>query len=70
MPCAAGDHDNDRSQGREEGHDHHHTTVAPTTTSTTEATVSNGEFTAPTPSVEALAPWDPRSCTASGGEGP
>ena len=27
-------------------------------------------FQAPTPTVEPLAPWDPRSCTPSGGEGP
>ena len=30
----------------------------------------SGAFQAPTPAVEPLAPWDPRSCTASGGEGP
>ena len=28
-----------------------------------------GAFQAPTPTVEKLAPWDPRSCTPSGGEG-
>jgi len=40
------------------------------TTTTTTTTPANGEFSAPTASVGALAPWDPRSCTASGGEGP
>jgi hypothetical protein len=30
----------------------------------------NGDFSAPTAPVEALTPWDPRSCTASGGAGP
>jgi len=47
--------------------------AAPTTTTTTPASTGNtgnsGAFQAPTPSVEPLAPWDPRSCTASGGEG-
>ena len=43
------------------------TTVAPTTTTTTSP--SSG-FAAPTSANEALEPWDPRSCTASGGEGP
>jgi hypothetical protein len=47
--------------------------AAPTTTTTTPASTGNtgnsGAFQAPTPSVESLAPWDPRSCTASGGEG-
>jgi len=46
---------------------------ASTTTTTTLASTGNagnsGAFQAPTPSVEALAPWDPRACTASGGEG-
>jgi LCP family protein required for cell wall assembly len=49
------------------------TTVAPTTTTTTTTTASSSsssEFSAPTPKTEALAPWDPRSCTPSGGEGP
>ena len=32
-------------------------------------TGNSGAFQAPTPAVEALAPWDPRACTASGGEG-
>ena len=30
---------------------------------------SGSEFTSPTPSNEPLAPWDPRACTPSGGEG-
>ncbi len=42
------------------------TTVPPTTTTTT--TVAN--FAPPSPAVQPLAPWDPRSCTATGGEGP
>ena len=33
-------------------------------------TGNSGAFQAPTPTVESLQPWDPRSCTASGGEGP
>ncbi len=44
------------------------TTVAPSTTTTT--TPTSSAFAAPTPAVEPLAPWDPRSCTATGGEGP
>jgi LCP family protein required for cell wall assembly len=43
------------------------TTAAPTTTTPT--TTATG-FAAPTSANEALEPWDPRSCTASGGEGP
>ena len=42
------------------------TTPAPTTTSTT----SSGAFQPPSAAVTPLQPWDPRSCTASGGEGP
>jgi LCP family protein required for cell wall assembly len=46
------------------------TTVPPTTTSTTSGSSSgSGAFAPPTPTVTPLAPWDPRSCTASGGEG-
>jgi LCP family protein required for cell wall assembly len=44
------------------------TTTSPTPTTTTLPTPQN--FSAPTAAVEALQPWDPRSCTASGGEGP
>ncbi len=33
-------------------------------------TGANGPFQPPTPAVTPLQPWDPRSCTASGGEGP
>ncbi|HEY1445817.1 MAG TPA: LCP family protein [Acidimicrobiales bacterium] len=42
-----------------------------TTTPTTSAgsSASTGPFQAPTTTVEPLAPWDPRSCTATGGEG-
>jgi len=47
------------------------TAPAPTTTTTTApASTDNRAFSAPSQAVEALAPWDPRSCTASGGEGP
>jgi hypothetical protein len=48
-------------------------TPSTTTTSTTDNsgnTGNSGAFQAPTPPVESLQPWDPRSCTASGGEGP
>jgi len=42
-----------------------------TTTTTTEPpSIANGTFSPPSQSVEPLAPWDPRSCTANGGEGP
>lgn len=40
---------------------------APSVTTTANST---GSFAAPTPATQALAPWDPRSCTPSGGEGP
>jgi LCP family protein required for cell wall assembly len=47
--------------------------VAPSTTTTSAPesgnTGNSGAFAPPTPSVEQLAPWDPRSCTPSGGEG-
>jgi LCP family protein required for cell wall assembly len=46
--------------------------TTPTTagnTGTSGNTGNSGAFQAPTPSVEPLAPWDPRACTASGGEG-
>jgi LCP family protein required for cell wall assembly len=43
-------------------------TTAPPVTTTTVS--SNGAFSAPTQSNQALASWDPRSCTPSGGEGP
>jgi LCP family protein required for cell wall assembly len=51
----------------------------PSTTTTTSTTGNSGNsgntgnsgaFQAPTPTDESLQPWDPRSCTASGGEGP
>jgi LCP family protein required for cell wall assembly len=44
------------------------TTTTPTTSSTT--TTTSGAFQPPTSTVEPLAAWDPRSCTAKGGEGP
>ncbi|HUY40387.1 MAG TPA: LCP family protein [Candidatus Dormibacteraeota bacterium] len=46
------------------------TTVPPTTPTTTSTTAGNGAFSPPSPAVESLRPWDPRSCTPSGGEGP
>jgi hypothetical protein len=42
------------------------TSPNPTTTTTTDPNL----FAPPTSANEALEPWDPRSCTASGGEGP
>jgi LCP family protein required for cell wall assembly len=44
--------------------------VTPTTSSSGGNTGNSGAFQAPTPTVESLQPWDPRSCTASGREGP
>ncbi len=47
-------------------------TTAPTSSSGSSSSGSSsatGTFSAPTPAAEALAPWDPRSCTPSGGEG-
>jgi hypothetical protein len=44
------------------------TTTAPTPTTTT--TTDPNLFAAPTSANEGLKPWDPRSCTAAGGEGP
>jgi len=41
------------------------TTLPPTTTTTTVP-----DFALPSPAVQPLAPWDPRSCTTTGGEGP
>lgn len=46
------------------------TTAAPATSSTTTTDPSTGDFQGATPAVTPLQPWDPRSCTASGGEGP
>jgi LCP family protein required for cell wall assembly len=43
--------------------------TTPTTAGNSGNTGNSGAFQAPTPSVEPLAPWDPRACTASGGEG-
>ena len=42
----------------------------PSTTTTTTTSSSSNLFASPTTANEALKPWDPRSCTASGGEGP
>jgi LCP family protein required for cell wall assembly len=44
--------------------------VTPTTTTTTTPSPSSDLFSAPSSANETLKPWDPRSCTASGGEGP
>jgi LCP family protein required for cell wall assembly len=44
--------------------------TAPTTTTTLGPLTDNPNLSAPSGSTEALEPWDPRSCTASGGEGP
>jgi LCP family protein required for cell wall assembly len=44
------------------------TTAAPTTT-TTSPSSQTSEIDPPSPASQALAPFDPRSCTASGGEG-
>ncbi len=51
---------------------HHGTTTTTTTTvpPTTTTTTTVADFTPPSAEVQALAPWDPRSCTTSGGEGP
>ena len=45
------------------------TPAVSSTTTTTSAAQSNGPFAPPTKTVEPLQPWDPRACTASGGEG-
>ena len=46
------------------------TSSGSSSTTTSSVPAGTGYFTAPSPQVEALAPWDPRSCTPSGGEGP
>jgi len=43
--------------------------AAPSTTTTTAPSSSSSAFAPPTGTVEPLQPWDPRSCTPSGGEG-
>ena len=45
------------------------TTTSPSSGNTGNGNTGNSAFASPTPSVEPLAPWDPRACTASGGEG-
>jgi hypothetical protein len=42
---------------------------AGSSTTTTTTSASSAKFQPPTNTVEPLAPWDPRSCTAKGGEG-
>jgi LCP family protein required for cell wall assembly len=44
--------------------------TTPMPTSTTTTAPASAEFSSPTASVEPLSPWDPRSCTPSGGPGP
>jgi LCP family protein required for cell wall assembly len=46
------------------------TTTVPATTTTTTTTTTVPNFGPPSDAVQALEPWDPRSCTATGGEGP
>jgi LCP family protein required for cell wall assembly len=45
------------------------TTSTPVSSSTASANSTPAGFQAPSASVQGLAPWDPRACTASGGEG-
>ena len=47
------------------------TTALPSSTSKTTTTTAPADaaFSSPTQAVQALAPWDPRSCSATGGEG-
>jgi hypothetical protein len=56
---------------------HHHPPTTTTTRPVTQITVADPSavkhdtsLSAPTDVTQALQPWDPRSCTASGGEGP
>ncbi|HUO47860.1 MAG TPA: LCP family protein [Acidimicrobiales bacterium] len=46
------------------------TGASSTGASSSTGTSGTGSFAAPTPATESLQPWDPRSCSASGGEGP
>jgi hypothetical protein len=46
------------------------TATPPSSTTTTTPSSSNGNFAPPSKTVSPLQPWDPRSCTARGGEGP
>jgi LCP family protein required for cell wall assembly len=57
--------------------EHHHVPTTTTAKPVTQVTVvdpsavkRDRDLSAPTDVVQALQPWDPRSCTASGGEGP
>ena len=45
------------------------TTALPSSPSTSATASANAAFSSPTQAVQALAPWDPRSCSAIGGEG-
>ncbi len=44
-------------------------TTAPATTTTSAASAASAEFQAPSAAVTPLQPWDPRSCSPTGGEG-
>ncbi|HXA34627.1 MAG TPA: LytR C-terminal domain-containing protein, partial [Acidimicrobiales bacterium] len=46
------------------------TTAAPSPSAAGTSASADAGFLPPTTSTQALQPWDPRSCTASGGEGP
>jgi hypothetical protein len=41
-----------------------------TTTTTTGPLATSSNLSAPSGATDALQPWDPRSCTATGGAGP
>jgi hypothetical protein len=45
------------------------TSATTSSTSSSSSSSSNGAFQPPTSTTQPLQPWDPRSCTASGGEG-
>jgi hypothetical protein len=47
-----------------------HSGVGSTTTTSPGPLANNSNLSAPSGATEALQPWDPRSCTATGGEGP
>jgi len=47
-----------------------HPGVGSTTTTTPGPLANNSNLSAPSGATEALQPWDPRSCTTTGGEGP
>jgi len=69
MPLRRGDHDNDRSQGPRRPRPPP-PRPSPRPRPRPPSDGLERRVTARTPSSRPLAPWDPRSCTASGGEGP